>query len=259
MEKSAIKAENLSCIFGSGKNAVIAVNSVNFDIRDEEIISIVGESGSGKTTLARMMLQLQKQSAGKLTFFGKEVTDLKEHWRTAQAIFQDPFASFNNFYTVKRLMKDSFNIMQGTYTEEEKVEIISEALRNVKLDPDALMDKYPFELSGGQMQRLLIARIFIIRPKFLIADEPTSMIDASSRGTILELLMDLKDKLKMSIIFITHDIGLAHYVSDRVFVMSQGNIVERGTPEEVIHTPKHPYTKKLLNDIPVLDKEWIDV
>jgi peptide/nickel transport system ATP-binding protein len=259
MSKIAIKADKLTCQFGYGKKAITAVNSVNFEIKDEEIISIVGESGSGKTTLARMLLHLQKSSSGSVAFFGKPVSNLKAHWRKTQAIFQDPFSSFNQFFTVKRLLLDSFNLLEGKLSLVEKMKKIRDAMESVGLDPVVLLDKYPFELSGGEMQRLLVARIFIIRPKLLIADEPTSMIDASSRGIILDLLLDLKDEMKMSIIFITHDIGLAHYVSDRIFVMNKGQIVEKGLPDDIIYRPAHPYTKKLLNDIPALDKHWVEV
>ncbi len=255
----AIEAKDLTCVFGYGRKAFTAVNSVSFSILDEEIITIVGESGSGKSTLARMLLQLQKQTSGTIQFYGKEPKDLRKHWRMAQAVFQDPFASFNQFFTVRRLMLDSFNLLTEKYSEYEQDCKVREALQSVRLDPDALFEKYPFELSGGQMQRLLIARIFLIRPKLLIADEPTSMIDASSRGAILDLLLSLKKELNMCIVFITHDIGLAHYVSDRIFVMNKGQIVEKGKPNDVIYRPTHPYTKKLLDDIPVLDKQWIDL
>lgn len=257
MSKVAIKATDLTCVFGHGKKANTAVNKLNFEIMEEEIVTVVGQSGSGKTTLARMILHLQPITSGTLLFEGKPITDAREHWRLTQAVFQDPFSSFNQFFTVKVQLLDCFNLLKEKFSKEEKLKRIRAALVSVRLDPDALLEKYPFELSGGQMQRLLIARIFVIRPKFLIADEPTSMIDASSRSAILDLLMELKKELKMCIIFITHDIGLAHYVSDRVFVMNKGEIVEQGKPADVISNPQHAYTKQLLNDIPILDKEWI--
>ncbi len=252
-----ISAKGLTCTFGHGKKKFTAVNKVNYVINDEEIITIVGESGSGKTTLAKMMLALQKPAAGELLFSGKAITDKHEHWRKVQAVFQDPFASFNQFFTVRSQLLACFNLFTEKYTVDQKELMIDKSLRSVNLDPDAVKEKYPFELSGGQMQRLLIARIFLIRPKILIADEPTSMIDACSRASILDLLLDLKKELKMCIIFITHDIGLAHYVSDRVFVMCKGEIVENDHPDKVIKDPQHPYTKKLLDDIPVLHKDWL--
>jgi peptide/nickel transport system ATP-binding protein len=251
------RARNLTCTFGKGKKAFTAVNHVDFDINDEEIISIVGESGSGKTTMAKMLLHLQPKSEGELLFQGKEITDARSHWRYVQAVFQDPFASFNQFFSVRDQLKDSFNLFDEKFSAEEMEKRIDEALLAVNLEPSKLKGKYPFELSGGQMQRLLLARVFLIRPKVLIADEPTSMVDACSRANILDFLLDLKEKLKMTIIFITHDIGLAYYVSDRVFIMNRGEIVEQGDPKDVILKPQEQYTKDLLDAIPHLHKPWL--
>jgi peptide/nickel transport system ATP-binding protein len=255
--ETIISARGLTCVFGTGRKRFVAVDHVDFDIYNEEIISIVGESGSGKTTLARMLLQLQPTSAGTLLFNGKPVGDKREHWRKVQAVFQDPYASFNQFYSVESQMKACFNLFSEKFSEQEKQQRIDKALRSVGMEPAEVREKFPFELSGGQMQRLLIARIFLIRPAILIADEPTSMIDACLRASILDLLLDLKKELKMCIIFITHDIGLSHYVSDRIFVMCKGKIVETGHPDDVIARPQHEYTKKLLDDIPVLHKAWL--
>jgi peptide/nickel transport system ATP-binding protein len=134
---------------------------------------------------------------------------------------------------------------------------VDEALRAVNIKPGEIDGKYPFELSGGQMQRMLLARIFILKPEVLIADEPTSMVDACSRASILEYLMRLREQLRMTIVFVTHDIGLAYYVSDAVFIMHRGRIVEQGPPEQVIHTPASAVTRELLADIPQLNREWI--
>jgi peptide/nickel transport system ATP-binding protein len=136
------------------------------------------------------------------------------------------------------------------------VELMREACSFVNLKFDELTNKYPFELSGGQMQRLMIARIFLLKPKILLADEPTSMIDACSRATILDELMQLRNEIGMTIIFITHDIGLAYYVSDSVYIMEHGKLVEHGTPDEVILNPKEPYTRRLINDVPKIYEEW---
>jgi peptide/nickel transport system ATP-binding protein len=140
--------------------------------------------------------------------------------------------------------------------KEEKVKLMTEACSFVNLKFAELTNKYPFELSGGQMQRLMIARIFLLKPKILIADEPTSMIDACSRATILDYLMKLRDEVGMTLIFITHDIGLAYYVSDTVFIMEKGKFVESGSADAVILTPQQPYTKRLLNDVPKIYEEW---
>jgi len=140
--------------------------------------------------------------------------------------------------------------------KEEKLRMMTEACSFVNLKFEELTNKYPFELSGGQMQRLMIARIFLLMPKILIADEPTSMIDACSRATILDMLMGLRDEIGMTIIFITHDLGLAYYVSDSVYIMEHGKFVESGSADEVILRPKQAYTKRLINDVPKIYEEW---
>jgi peptide/nickel transport system ATP-binding protein len=144
----------------------------------------------------------------------------------------------------------------GKLPREKKVELMSEACGFVNLKFAELTNKYPFELSGGQMQRLMIARIFLLKPKILLADEPTSMIDACSRATILDMLMQLRNEIGMTVIFITHDIGLAYYVSDSVCIMERGKIVESGTPDEVILHPREAYTQRLINDVPKIYEEW---
>lgn len=255
--KVLLRVRNLSCVFGYGKKQFLAIDHVDFDILEEEIITIVGESGSGKTTLARMLLHLQKKKDGEILFKGKEIDTKKGYWKDVQAIFQDPFSSFNQFYTIYRQLDACFNLIERDYTKKEKFNIICESLDKVNLNADEILDKYPFELSGGQLQRILIARVFILRPAVLIADEPTSMFDVCSRIKILDLLLKLKKELNMCIVFITHDIGLANYVSDRIFVMSRGKILESGTPDEIINNPHHDYTKKLLKDIPNMTEKWL--
>jgi peptide/nickel transport system ATP-binding protein len=145
---------------------------------------------------------------------------------------------------------------KGGLPKEQKFEMMKDACRFVNLKFEELTNKYPFELSGGQMQRLMIARIFLLDPKILIADEITSMIDACSRATILDYLMDLRDKIGMTVVFITHDVGLAYYVSDRVFIMERGKFVESGSPDDVILNPQEPYTKRLISDVPKIYEEW---
>ncbi len=255
--KVLFEARDLTCTFQKGKETFVAVDHLNFDIHEGEIISIVGESGSGKTTLAKMLLNLQEKSEGTLLFEGAEISNPRAHWRKVQAVFQDPFASFNQFFHIIAQLKDVFNLFDEKPSDDEMMAKIKDALEAVNLEISKVEGKYPFELSGGQMQRLLIARAFLINPKVLIADEPTSMVDACSRANILDFLLSLKEKLDMTIIFITHDIGLAYYVSDRIFIMKQGQVVEQGSPKNVILKPEHPYTQKLLNDIPQLNKEWL--
>ena len=145
---------------------------------------------------------------------------------------------------------------KGNLPKEEKFKLMEEACRFVNLEFKELTNKYPFELSGGQMQRLMIARIFLLKPKILLADEPTSMIDACSRSTILDMLLKLRDEIKMTVIFITHDIGLAYYISDKVYIMEHGRFVEFGPAEECILHPKAEYTRRLISDVPKIYEEW---
>lgn len=256
-----LKARNLVKIFGTGKDSVLAVDHISFDIHSGKVVSLVGQSGSGKTTTARMLLNLIKPTEGRIEFQGRDIREFRgrhrlEYWRKVQGIFQDPFGSFNQFFTIKKILKDSLKIIGEKLSEKEKAKLCRAALESVNIDPDEVMDKYPFELSGGQRQRIMIARIFLINPKVVIADEPTSMIDAVLRSNILKLLMKLRDVQGTSIIFITHDIGLAYYLSDYVLIMHRGKIVESGSPEQVIIHPKHPYTRGLINDVPTLHKKW---
>ncbi len=258
-----LSAEGLTRIFGSGKKKVVAVDHVDFDIKFKEIVSLVGQSGSGKTTIGRMLLNLLKPSEGKIKFIGRNIKEFAkgkarlEYWKKVQGVFQDPFSSFNQFFSIKRNLRRTFRLMEQKMSAEQKDALIKQSLELVNVDPDDVMDKFPFELSGGQRQRIMLARIFLIKPKVLIADEPTSMIDATLRSGILRLLMKLRDAEEMTILFITHDMGLAYYVSDRIFVMHEGKIVEEGDAEEIVFHPSHPYTKKLISDVPVLNKEWL--
>lgn len=259
--KVLLSGKNLTKAFGSGLNKTIAVNEVNFDFHEGEIISIVGESGSGKTTLAKMIIGLIKQTSGDIEYNGqiRNITShkrKKEYWKNIQSIFQDPFSSFNIFHKVDTLLLDCIALKGIKLSKEEKVEELKKACTFVNLKYEELYNKYPFELSGGQMQRLMIARIFILKPKVLIADEPTSMIDSCSRATILDMLLKLRDENDMTIIFITHDIGLAYYVSDNIYIMERGKLVEFGSAEEIIMKPKQAYTKQLLEDVPKIHESW---
>jgi peptide/nickel transport system ATP-binding protein len=259
-EVPKFEARSLSRVFGHGKKLVPAVDQVSFTIKDREIVSLVGQSGCGKTVLAKMLLRLEKPTSGELLFNGKSIDaerDPREHWRQVQAVFQDPFSAFNQFFTIRSQLKSSFTLFKQKPSEDEMEKRVDEALLAVNIKPKEIEGKYPFELSGGQMQRMLLARIFIIRPQVLIADEPTSMVDACSRASILDYLMKLKKELDMTIVFVTHDIGLAYYVSDSVFIMHKGKIAEQGPPEQVIGNPKSEVTKQLLDDIPNIHRDWL--
>jgi peptide/nickel transport system ATP-binding protein len=262
VKKPCLSGTGLTKVFGLGRQKTVAVDHVNFTFYEGEIISIVGESGSGKTTLAKMLLGLISTSEGEIYFQGKkrDISNQKkkqEYWKGIQAIFQDPYSSYNTFNKIDAVLLDCINMRGGRrLPQAKKVEMMTEACSFVNLKFEELTNKYPFELSGGQMQRLMIARIFLLKPKILLADEPTSMIDACSRATILDMLLKLRKETGMTLIFITHDIGLAYYVSDSVYIMEHGKFVEHGSADEVILSPKEVYTKRLINDVPKIYEEW---
>lgn len=257
-----LSGKGVSKVFGQGRKKTVAVDNVDFELYEGELISIVGESGSGKTTLAKMLLGLINVTEGEIYYHGnlRDITThkkKKEYWKEIQAIFQDPFSSFNVFSKIDRVLLDCINMRGGrNLPMSKKIEMMTEACSFVNLKFAELTNKYPFELSGGQMQRLMIARVFLLKPKILLADEPTSMIDACSRATILDMLNNLRNEIGMTIIFITHDIGLAYYISDTVYIMEQGKFVEFGSADEVILNPKAEYTKRLISDVPKINEEW---
>ena len=261
-KKICLSGSGLTKVFGFGRQKTVAVDHVDFSFYEGEIISIVGESGSGKTTLAKMLLGLISTTEGEVYFQGKK-RDIdtqekkKEYWKSIQAIFQDPYCSYNMFNKIDAVLLDCIYMRGGRKLPHAKrVELMAEACSFVNMKFEELTNKYPFELSGGQMQRLMIARIFLLKPKVLLADEPTSMIDACSRATILDMLMQLRKEIGMTLIFITHDIGLAYYVSDSVYIMEHGKLVESGSADEVILHPKEAYTRRLINDVPKIYEEW---
>jgi peptide/nickel transport system ATP-binding protein len=260
--KSCLRGAGLTKVFGLGRQKTVAVDHVDFDFYEGEIVSIVGESGSGKTTLSKMLLGLISSTEGEV-YFQEKKRDIgsqkkkQEYWKNIQAIFQDPFSSYNIFNKIDTVLLDCIYMRGGRRLPyAKKVELMVEACSFVNLKFEELTNKYPFELSGGQMQRLMIARIFLLKPKILLADEPTSMIDACSRATILDMLMQLRNETGMTIIFITHDVGLAYFVSDSVYIMEHGKIVESGTADAVILHPSQAYTRRLINDVPKIYEPW---
>jgi peptide/nickel transport system ATP-binding protein len=261
-KKLCLSATGLTKVFGFGRRRTVAVDHVDLNLYEGEVISIVGESGSGKTTLSKMLLGLISVTEGDIYFQGKkrDISTQKkkqEYWKNIQAIFQDPFSSYNIFYKIDAVLLDCIRMRGGgNLPHAKKVEMMTEACSFVNLKFEELTNKYPFELSGGQMQRLMIARVFLLKPKILLADEPTSMIDACSRATILDMLMQLRNEIGMTVIFITHDIGLAYYVSDSVYIMEHGKFVESGSADDVILHPRETYTRRLINDVPKIYEEW---
>lgn len=238
---------------------VTAVDGVSFTIPGEKptTISLVGESGSGKTTIARLILGFIKPTSGEILYKGKNIWKIKgrEWWnyrREVQAIFQDPFAPLNPFYKVKHALIEPIKKFKLANSQSEADKLAKNSVENVGLRAEVL-DKYPHQLSGGERQRIMIARAFAIRPKLVIADEPVSMVDASLRASILDLMNTLKEKYGTSFLYITHDLSTAYSISSSVLVLYLGTLVERGDCEAVIKNPKHPYMKMLIESVPIPD------
>lgn len=260
-EEVFLKCENLTKIYISGfvrTTSILAVKNVSFDIKTGEVVSLVGESGSGKTTIAKMILRLIKPTAGHIYLDGKDIFsyDNRDYYQKVQAIFQDPYSAYNPFYKVDHVLNKAFDLRGDSLSPTERKETVESTSGLVGLNPEEVLGRYPHQLSGGQLQRLLIERALIIGSELLIADEPTSMIDASLRAGILNLLLELKKEKKFSVLFITHDIAQTQYLADRVIVMRKGEIVEMDPTEKVLTRPVHPYTKELLASVPRLYEKW---
>ncbi len=264
MSETLLRVEDLRVWFpvriGFLKKAYIkAVDGVSLTLDKGHTIAIVGESGCGKTTLGRAIARLVKPTSGRILFNGHDVTHikgraLKEFRREVQVIFQDPFSSLCPTMPVFKILEEPLLIHKIGSSRDERMRIIEEALKLVRLNPpEEFLWKYPHQLSGGQRQRVAIARAIILRPKLIIADEPVSMIDASNRVEILQLLKGFQEKLGTSYIYITHDIATTRVFSEHIAVMYVGKIVELGPTHRVLENPLHPYTKFLIEAVPDVD------
>lgn len=233
-----------------------AVDGVSFEIRKKEIFSLVGESGCGKTTTGRLILRLIDPTDGFLIFKGRNITflkgeELRRLRKNMQIIFQDPYASLNPRMRIGDAVGHPLEI-HGIAEGGEKKSMVFETLKKVGLEPpEKFYNAYPHELSGGQRQRAAIARAIIVNPEFIVADEPISMIDVSLRSRILELMKQLQNELDLTYLFITHDLAVSKYISDRIAIMYLGGIMELGSKKEIFSDPRHPYTIALLSAVPI--------
>jgi peptide/nickel transport system ATP-binding protein len=259
-----LEIDQLTKVFSMGsmlsRIRITAVDCVSFDIKPAEIFTLAGESGCGKSTTARMVLGFEEPTSGVIIHKGKQHSKDKRVWFTkgVQAIFQDPFSTFNPLRTVDRYFFETAQNYKLTKNKTAAVELIDQKLKAVGLSYIEFAGKYPSEFSGGQLQRISVARALLTDPTLLIADEPVSMVDASLRMSIVNLFKELKEEYGVSVLYITHDLATAYYVSDRIAIMFRGNLVEMGSVEQVLMEPKHPYTKLLRESIPEADpkKRW---
>ncbi len=246
-----------------GGKDLTAVRDVSFEINPREVVSLIGESGSGKTTVGRMILKLIDITHGTITLDGKDVSRIrggavKPYYRHVQGVFQDPFSSYNPIFKADRV----FAMIRTEYfpgtPASEWSDKLEAALRGVSLDPGQVLNKYPHQLSGGQLQRLLVARALLLDLKILVADEIISMLDASTRIDVLNLLADLKSR-GMGVLFITHDLSLGNYISEKTVILRRGSVVEMGATDKVFGHPTHPYTRLLVSSVPQLHKKWTQI
>jgi ABC-type oligopeptide transport system ATPase subunit len=246
-----------------GRGELQAVRDVTFRVGAGEVVSLIGESGSGKSTVGKMILHLLQPTGGSISFDGFDISrlqgrKLKEYYRDVQGVFQDPFSSYNPIFKADRvfaMVRSAYFPSMAAVQWHRKLE---GALEAVSLNPADVLGKYPHQLSGGQLQRMLIARALLLDIRLLVADEIISMLDASTRIDVLNLLGDLKTR-GLGILFITHDLSLGNYISDRTMIMRRGAVVEMGATTRVFGNPLHPYTRALLASVPQLHTKWKDV
>jgi peptide/nickel transport system ATP-binding protein len=261
-----LKLEGVTKIYRVGTfggKSLRAVSDVSLELKDGDVVSLIGESGSGKSTIGKMILKLISISGGSITFNGRDVSRLKgaalkDYYREVQGVFQDPFSSYNPIFKADRvfaIVRDLFFPGVRCSAWDDKVH---KALEAVGLNPRHVLDKYPHQLSGGQLQRFLIARALLLDIRFLVADEIISMLDASTRIDVLNLLADLKEK-GLAVLFITHDLSLGYYISGEAAILYRGAVVEKGQTEKIYDNPLHPYTRMLMESVPRLDRKWEDV
>ena len=265
MCEDILKLKNINVVYSTKKNilgdtkVVHAVNNVSLDIKKGEILAVAGESGCGKSTLAKAIMKLVDVKSGEILLENKNILDLKtnkelkEFYQKVQIIFQNPYSSLNPKMKIGQILKDPLEI-NTNLSKKDIEQIVEDKIKKVGLDKNCL-NLYPHEFSGGQRQRIAIARSLILNPEFIIADEPVSALDVSIQAQIINLLKQLKEDYNLTFLFISHDLSVIKYISDRIAIMYLGEIVEIGKTEEIFNTPKHPYTKALLNSVPELNIE----
>jgi peptide/nickel transport system ATP-binding protein len=247
---------------GGRTREIVALQDFNLSIPKQpaSIITIAGESGSGKTTLAQLVLGFTRLTSGQIIYDGQDMAvadakQIKAYRREVQAVFQDPFGVYNPFYRVQHVFHLVINNFKLSSSKSESREMIEQALNVVGLHGDDVLRKYPHQLSGGQRQRIMMARAYLIKPRLIVADEPVSMVDASLRASILDVMMRLKEEVGISFLYITHDLSTAYQIGDQIFILYQGTIAEKGSTINVIDQPRHPYVQLLVDSVPAPDPD----
>ncbi|MEW5937179.1 MAG: oligopeptide/dipeptide ABC transporter ATP-binding protein [Candidatus Thermoplasmatota archaeon] len=254
-----VKMGFLKTLLSKEEILVHAVDGVSFEIKKGRILGMVGESGCGKTTVGRCLTRLETPTSGQMLFHGEDLAakrgkELKEFRRKVQMVFQDPYESLNPRFTVYQTVAEPLLVHGVGESYEERTDMVAKALEYAELKPASeFLPRYPHELSGGQRQRVAVARTLVLRPEFIVADEPVSMLDVSIRAGIMNLMLSLKNRYGIPFLFITHDVSVSRYMSDEIAVMYLGNIVEYGAGEDVIKEAQHPYTNALLSAVPIPD------
>ncbi|MCL6511024.1 MAG: ABC transporter ATP-binding protein [Anaerolineae bacterium] len=243
-----------------GGRRVVALQGFNLAIHEKPatITTIAGESGSGKTTLANLVLGFLHLTSGQILYKGVDIAAMDarqkfEYRREVQAVFQDPYEVYNPFYRVKHIFELAIQRFRLAQNKAEAREMIEDALRVVGMRGEEVLEKYPHQLSGGQRQRMMVARAYMLKPRIIVADEPVSMVDASLRAMILDIMLHLRDDYGISFLYITHDLSTAYQIGDDIYVLYQGLVAERGETSRVIENPRHPYVQLLVGSIPVPD------
>lgn len=264
MSETLLDVQNVTTMFNSRQRGqhVVAVDDVSFGLPANKptLLTIVGESGSGKTTLTRNLLGLTAPTSGSVRYGGKDIykmskDEFMQYRREVQPVFQDPYATYNPFYRIDRVLELPIRKFKLAQSKDEARAKIEEALQAVDLRPSDVLGRYPHQLSGGERQRIMLARVYLIRPKIIVADEPLSMIDASLRTLFLNIMLDFRDKHGISSIHITHNLATAYYLGGDMMIMCRGRVIEHGDMDAIIAKPAHPYTQMLIDSVPSPDPE----
>ncbi len=260
MSDNLFDIRNVSKIYGPEDTGLVALSDYSFAVPAEpaRIITIAGESGSGKSTLGELLLRSSPPTRGQILFQGVDIWKFNEqqkrdYHRHVQAVFQDPFGVYNPFYRIEHVFDMVIRNYKLATNRKQGRDMAEGALNAVGLRGDDVLRKYPHQLSGGQRQRIMIARATMLKPKFIVADEPVSMVDASLRASILDVMMNLRDEYGISFLYVTHDLSTAYQIGDQIILLYQGTVAEHGNAVDVISNPKHPYVQLLIESVPKPD------